>query len=53
VSDMITVTEADFEADVRRVNLPGLVDFRALWCQPCGVLASELKGLPGGLGESS
>jgi len=42
---MIAVTDANFEADVRRAKLPVLVDFWAPWCHPCFALARELETL--------
>jgi thioredoxin 1 len=35
VGNMITVTDMNFEADVRRAELPVLLDLWAPWCKPC------------------
>lgn len=48
---VLSVTEATFESEVVRSELPVLVDFYADWCQPCKVqspileqLSKELEG---------
>jgi thioredoxin 1 len=39
------VTDADFEAEVIRAELPVLVEFTADWCPPCRQMAPVLSAL--------
>ncbi|MFD4786776.1 thioredoxin family protein [Streptomyces sp. NPDC058459] len=45
VSGVDEVTDADFEAEVLRCELPVLVQFTADWCGPCRQLAPVLKDI--------
>lgn len=42
---MIDTTDATFERDVRRSEVPVLVEFTAPWCHPCRVIEPYLEGL--------
>jgi thioredoxin 1 len=45
MADMQYVTEADFQGEVLNANEPVLVDFTAVWCQPCKMLDPVVKQL--------
>ena len=45
MSKTIELTNANFEQEVIKSNLPVLVDFWAPWCQPCLMMAPALEEL--------
>ncbi len=41
----IEVTDKTFEDVVLKADLPTVVDFWAVWCQPCKMIAPVLEGI--------
>lgn len=51
MTEIVSVTDESFEADVLQAEGPVLVDFWAPWCGPCKMIAPLLEELAGVYGD--
>jgi thioredoxin 1 len=46
-NEIVTLADASFEQEVLKSEVPVLVDFWAVWCQPCKAIAPVVEEVAG------
>lgn len=45
MSEVVHITDADFEKEILKSDIPAMVDFWADWCGPCKMVAPTIEEL--------
>jgi thioredoxin 1 len=51
MSNIVAVSDGDFESQVLKASTPVLVDFWAAWCGPCKALSPKLEEMSKSYGD--